>query len=294
MSTRNLKRTLLYTPSGLWLVLVCLLSFTSPLAASGGEDGKWPALKGKHFVVQLEPDDSGRVSSESLFWGQKVLREAERNYHRISSSLGIQTEDPWLWERRCVISLYRDKASYIEGTGRPRWSSAAAAFYDGPVIQGHRQSDTFLESELAHEIAHLLFRDYVGRENPHVPRWMDEGVALWFETSDRSHDLDGLIREKALKGKLVSVRDLDRIYKGGAVAGWASHESVSLFYAESRSLMKFLLGRFGQARFVNFLKSFREGRTVDESLRKAYGSSMPDLTALEREWYRSLQISTST
>lgn len=280
--------------------LVVIPPLPSSLLAMPSEDG-WQILKGQHFILHVEEEDG--------FFGQKVLREAERLYDRISSSLGYLQRESWLWENRCLIYLYRDKNSYLEGTRRPAWSSAASTFHpvtgvnsDGlrPVIEGHRGSETFLETELPHEIAHLLFRKLVGVMNANIPLWLDEGIALWQEEvhasapETRGDLLEGIIRDEAARGALIPFSDLTTVGEGTQLSAWARGQPVTLFYAESYSLVKFLVSRFGHARFVNFLRELREGEKPESSLAKTYGVYFQDLASLEREWQRSLDIARSS
>src|SRR3990167_1242057 len=98
---------------------------------AGSQD--WKTLKGKHFLIHIQPN----ASQDALFFGQKVLTEAERYYDRIQTTLGHLNQDPWLWDHRCHINLYRDKQAYVKEAGRPSWSSASASFDRprSPVVQ---------------------------------------------------------------------------------------------------------------------------------------------------------------
>ncbi len=267
-----------------------VIVFAGNVFAQADGSNHWQILKGKHFFVHMQADDS-----QALFFGQKVLTEAERFYDRIQTSLGHLNQDPWLWEKRCHIYLYRDKQSYVTEAGRPSWSSASASFDKVPVIDSHLGAQNFLETELPHEITHLLFREYVGVDNAKVPRWLDEGIALWNEQSSRSSLLANIVQQKAREGHLIPVTALSGNFKeiefSGSGAGWGSQESVTLFYAESYSMVQFLVSRFGQPRFVEFIRSLKNGGTVEASLRKTYGIRFQTLASFEKEWYRSLDFS---
>jgi len=254
---------------------------------AGSQD--WKTLKGKHFLIHIQPN----ASQDALFFGQKVLTEAERYYDRIQTTLGHLNQDPWLWDHRCHINLYRDKQSYVKEAGRPSWSSASASFDGVPTIDSHLGAKGFLETELPHEIAHLLFREYVGVDNANVPRWMDEGIALFNEKSDRGSMLDKMVRAKAHEGRLISLAALSGNFNNVELSGakWGSEESITLYYAQSYSIIQFLVDRFGQPRFVEFVRSLKNGGTVEQSLRKTYGTRFQNLASFENEWLKALNFS---
>jgi len=268
-------------------LLLCVFQVIGFGQTAGSQN--WKTLKGKHFIVHIQPNSS----QEALFFGQKVLTEAERYYDRIQSTLGHLNQEPWLWDNRCHINLYRDKQSYVKEAGRPSWSSASASFDGVPTIDSHLGAKGFLETELPHEIAHLLFREYVGVHNANVPRWMDEGIALFNEKSARGAILDKMVRVKAHEGRLISLAALSGNFNNVELSGakWGSEESVTLYYAQAYSIVQFLVDRFGQPRFVEFVRSLKNGGTVEESLRKTYGTRFQNLASFENEWLKALNFS---
>jgi hypothetical protein len=275
-------------------VLTALLSVSFPAAARAESGAAWTPLKGKHFIVYMEGTEAGAAGADFLYFGQRVLKEAEKYYQRISSSIGHSSyQDPWLWDNRCAIFIYASKRSYVKGARMPGWSNAAASFENVPTIRAYLGADDFLGTQLPHEITHLLLRQFVGVENGNVPRWVDEGVALWFEESGRAREMDAWVSLEAAQGKHISIACLTGLSDPSfspASPDQALHESVSLFYAESFSVVNFLMERFGEARFVELLRQFKKGSDVETALRKAYGASFRDLASLEQEWLRSLNV----
>ncbi len=301
-------------------VLLGFLLFLLPanLLALPTDGSSWQIIKGQHFIIYLQGND--------LFLGQKTLQEAERLYDRIASSLGYFDRSGWLWENRCAIYLYQNRRSYIKGAQRPAWSNASSSFGSGneaqrstvkhsgavprrqccfassakeaeprtPIIQASAESETFLAAELPHEIAHLVFRQFVGVNNSQVPLWLDEGVALWQEKlGARAERLEGIVRQAASERRLISLSSLSGAQETNHLPTWASQQSISIFYAESFSLVKFLISRYGEARFAEFVRHLKNGDTLEESMRGTYGSSFRNLSSLEYEWQHSLEISGS-
>ncbi|MBI4550575.1 MAG: hypothetical protein HY714_06580 [Candidatus Omnitrophica bacterium] len=270
-----------------------MVSLSSPANVRADSGPVWTPLKGKHFIVYMEAE-SGRAGAEFLYFGQSVLKEAEKHYQKIASAIGHSSyQDPWLWDRRCAVYIYASKRSYLKGARMPGWSNAAASFENVPTIRAYLGADDFLGTQLPHEITHLLMRQFVGVGNASVPRWIDEGVALWFEESGRAREMDDWVSVEAAQGRHISIARLTGLSDPSlapASPDQGLNQSVSLFYAESFSVVNFLMERFGQARFVELLRQFKKGSDVETALRKAYGASVRDLEALEQEWLRSLNV----
>ncbi len=241
-------------------------------------------FKGKHFVVQIEGDQKS--------FGQEVLREAERFYDIISVSLGCPVKNTWMWEGRCEIFVYANKESYLKHSEAPAWSNAFSSYLPKKVIRGYSESKTFLTSELPHEISHLLFRELVGAENPNVPLWLDEGIAVFHEAGQRGGVFERLLQERAPEGRAISLDELCGMGRGMARTSWSSPDASSAlaFYAYSYSFVKFLVEQSGQAQFAKFLREFTQGRDVKEALGRNYRHSFRDLEDLEREWNHSIRV----
>lgn len=270
-----------------WLMLAVLLfSLASPLHAEQNSPG-WYILKGQHFVLHLEGNDP--------LLAQKILREAESYYDKISTSLGYSRREAWLEENRCEMHLFKDRLSYVTNTGKPGWSNAAASPLPRKRIEAHLEAPSLLAVELPHEIAHLLFRSYVGVENANVPLWLDEGVALTAEQGARAPALEKILTANIQAGRLISVRDLTGISEGASLRAWGSPgASVSLFYAEAYGLVQFLTERHGHGRFTEFVRRLKNGDSLETALARNYGHAFRSLDSLEEEWQKSLQFARSS
>ncbi|MCM8796248.1 MAG: hypothetical protein NC928_06165, partial [Candidatus Omnitrophica bacterium] len=114
---------------------------------------EWQELKGEHFLVYFTQDKK---------FAQEVLNKAEVYYQRIASELGYpRYSEFWLWDKRVKIYIYPDHTSFLQATQQPQWSYGMADYKNKQIIS-FLWSKGFLESLLPHEIAHLIFRDFVG------------------------------------------------------------------------------------------------------------------------------------
>ncbi|MFC1919128.1 peptidase MA family metallohydrolase, partial [Chloroflexota bacterium] len=127
-----------------------------------------------------------------------------------------------------------------------------------------------------HELAHLVVHQMTFNPYSELPTWLDEGLAMYAEGELEAGYADFL--EKAIaEDSLISVRSLASpfsAYGGQAV----------LSYAQSYSLVEFLVAGYGQNRMLELLNTFSEGSSYDRALEKVYGFDMDGLDNLWRDY----------
>lgn len=248
------------------------LLFFFPLLSDCAEG--WRELKGGHFIVYHQ----GREEEAAA-----ILRKAEDCYSEIADDLGyVRYENFWQWERRVKILVYPDLPSFLAATRQPGWSSGSANYTTKEII-GFLGSSAFLNDTLPHEIAHLVFRDFVGFAGD-APLWLDEGVAQWVERSKRAV-VRYAARDLYEQKKLMSLSVLTRT--DVRVSG--NSEEARSFYIQAASLVEFLISRYGTDRFTQLCRQLRDGRSLDEALRFVYPTQMRGIEALETEWLAYLK-----
>jgi hypothetical protein len=180
------------------------------------------------------------------------------------------------------------------------------ADYTNKQIISYVEGKWFMESILPHEMAHLIFRDFVGFKGE-IPLWLDEGVAQWEEESKRSiiKDVakklfyeDALLSiEDLMKLDIRSIKENDRIYirpartKEGkqGVLLISVNQLIDTYYIESVSLVGFLIEKYGSNSFSVFCRELRDGKTLEEGIKSAYPGRMRSLTDLEDKWREYLE-----
>jgi hypothetical protein len=276
--------------------LFVLFFFSHPVFASPTQN--WIESKGEHFIVYSTGDKN---------FSKDVLSMAEVYYRRIASDLGYPRHSGfWTWDKRVRITVYPDQASFLKATGEPDWSAGMADYKTKEIIS-YEWSKDFLESLLPHEIAHLIFRDFVQFEGE-VPLWLDEGVAQWEEKETRK-DLKTKAKQLYDKDSLLSINDLIRLniklidtkekklyFRGSrtksgkiAVLILSPDVLINTYYIEGGSLVGFLIETYGIGRFSGFCREFRDGKTFEEALRFAYSEHFQSIRELEDEWRNYLE-----
>ena len=252
-----------------------LLGSVLVLAGRGApsDEVPWQLLKGKHFLVSYQKDKA---------FAHKVLQRAESDYDRITQELGFTRRDGfWLWDRRVRILIYPSRNAYITQAGAPAWAAGQANYVER-TISTFRGSDDFVNSVLPHEMTHLIFREFVGFDSD-IPLWLDEGIAQWEDKSNREKALK-LARRLYRRGELMSLETLTNTDVRSATSGRRAVE----FYAQSVSLVGFMITDHGATRFRKFCGHLRDGKTIEDALRFTYPSSMRNLKQLETAWLKTL------
>ena len=66
-------------------------------------------------------------------------------------------------------------------------------------------------------------------------------------------------------------------------------QKVSLWYAQSESMVQFMIERGGRIGFSQFLPALKDGKSFDEAIRSAYIGVWGDLPGFTRAWQASPQ-----
>ncbi len=256
-------------PVSLFLTILLFL----PVAFADTKD--WKVAKGTHFLVFYQ-----NASSDFI---DRVMERAEDDYNRIADALGFTRFNFWLWDNRARIYIYNDKAEYQEATRQPEWSSGVALIgREAKNIYSFINEEKFFESVLPHEMGHIIFKEFVGFVNPAIPLWLDEGVACYQEGT-RLESAGRILRKAVEENKFIKLEELFdfRPY------GLADSETVGIFYAESVSLVDFLIKEFGKDRFVLFCQHLRDKKKFHRAM--AYVYPFGSIQELDAAWQKSLR-----
>jgi hypothetical protein len=164
---------------------------------------------------------------------------------------------------------------------RPEEWIAGVAFPDWDLLVVRGEYFTFLKpagdrplAVLDHELAHLVIHR---REGVRVPRWLDEGLALWAARQFPGPEDEAFLSGLARVGGLYSLEALEREMP-------KSHESASLAYEESVLWVEWLKQRFGPGVTGDLLGSLEKDETFASALEARTGLSRRDLEAGFRRW----------
>lgn len=163
------------------------------------------------------------------------------------------------------IVIAPDEARFREaiGSAAPEWGAAIAMPEHGTIVmQGGRSGSAAGDPRetLRHELAHLALYEALG-DLP--PRWFDEGYAS-YAAGEVARD-DVLATNVALVFTGIPPLDsLDALFTGG-------ESRAQTGYALARSAVAAVAALDRQRGLALFFQYWRETRSMDEALRRAYG-----------------------
>ena len=132
---------------------------------------------------------------------------------------------------------------------------------------------------LVHELAHLLVGEVTFNCFGDLPRWLDEGLAVYSEGGPPEFQRVAL-QEAIDNRELISLRSLNSSFP-------ASDTGATLSYALSWSLVDYMITAYGWPRMQELLAVFSEGSTYEAAVEQVYGL---DLDSLEDGWHSSLGL----
>ncbi len=258
---------------------------------------EWKRLDGDHFIVFY-------AGEEKL--ARDVSHKAEYYYEHIAEDLGYpRYSEFWTWDKRVKIYIYPDKASFTKSTSQPEWSEGMADYAKKQIVS-YAWSQGFQDALLPHEMAHLIFRDFVGFKGE-IPLWLDEGVAQWAEEFKRD-SIKQIVKRAYQEDAMISLDDmmkldvrkvsnqnklfvrLNRTREGEEGVLFLDGERlVNIYYMQSVALVGFLIERYGSDRFAELCRQLRDGKVIEEALRFAYPSKIGSLPELETEWRKYIE-----
>lgn len=255
----------------LFLILAVLFL---PAPQVPAQTEKWRENKSTHFIIHFAGASENFVS--------RVADSAEDYYNRIADELGFRRFDFWLWDNRAHIYIYDNARDYQKATGQPGWSGGCARIKE-KTISTFLDAPHFFESILPHEMGHIIFREFVGFDNYAVPLWLDEGVASYEERLKRSA-ANAIIKKAIANGKFM---DLERL-SGFNLQLNADDEPVAIFYAESVSLVGYLVAKFGSDDFISFCQALRDKKDLLRAISTVYPySTLGELDSAWREYLKN-------
>jgi len=129
---------------------------------------------------------------------------------------------------------------------------------------------------LAHELTHLVIHQMTLNPYNDIPTWLDEGLAVRSEGSPQYYYVDAL-NQAIMDDSLISVQSISSPFS-------ALSDLAILSYAESYSVVDYLITTYGKDNMLELLETFRAGASYDGALMEVYGFDIDGLDRLWREY----------
>ena len=228
--------------------------------------------------------DWGHISSDQVnfFWYegddsfvQELAYAADAALDDLSEEVGVFLDQPAnfyiyanSWDLHGAL-VYPDE--WTGGVAFPAYNTIVIGISPGSMGWGKRA--------IAHEMGHLVVHQYVFGPYGVLPTWLDEGLAMDAEGDLRS-DLQQMLSQAIARDTLFSISSIASSFP-------ADPNEAKLSYAESYSVVEFLIDSYGSDRIVELLQVFKNGSTDDEALLQVYGF---DTDGLGERWRVSLGL----
>jgi tetratricopeptide (TPR) repeat protein len=174
--------------------------------------------------------------------------------------------------KRQVVVLYGGRRFFALASV-PDWVSGV---YDGKIrvaLRANAEDPTVMSSVLAHELAHALMRQVSGDR---APGWLHEGLAQWLEGRRISRDET---RDAVKAGGARSIEELESRFPGAM-----DRAQAKALYAQSLSLVEYVVAVRGEGALVCVVRRLRDGDTLAEALRREAGLAPGELFSGWRAW----------
>ena len=201
-------------------------------------------------------------------FAETIMLSAQETLARLAEDTGAHLK------RSAEIYLYASSQDLLGAMIFPQeWTGGVAFTRYGAIAIGIAPSElSWGRRVIAHELTHLVTHQMTFNPYNELPTWLNEGLSMYAEGSLERGFVAFLDRAVA-EDELISVRSLSSPFSAHA-------EESYLSYAQSYSLVEFLVSTYGQAKMLELLNTFREGNTYDGALEKVFGFDMDGLNAL--------------
>jgi Peptidase MA superfamily len=208
-------------------------------------------------------------------FGQSIMSTTQKGLETLAERTGASPD------RTIHLSIYTSEQDYHNSTiGESEWSGGETLpEYNSIILLIRPGSMTSDLSGISHELAHVIVDQVTYNPYNFVPYWLNEGIAMDIQYADGGliSQFSGPLRNAINNNTLISVRSLCSPFS-------AFPEKAYLSYAESYSIVDYLISQFGAAKMLQFLNSFKQGITYDGALQSVYGFDMDGLNNQWKTW----------
>lgn len=218
----------------------------------------------------------------NLYWygqgqsfGQAVMSEAQSALKTLAAETGAKPDS------MINISVYTSDQDYMASVlGVPEWSGGEELSQYNSVLVIVRPDS--LNADLpgvAHELTHVIVGQITYNTYNTIPFWLNEGLAvhIQFPQGNLPSVFTTALSNAINTNTLISVRSLS-----GPFSAYANKAYLS--YAESVSIVTYLINKYGPTKMNQLLNTFKQGSTYDGALQATYGFNMDGLFSQWKAW----------
>ena len=215
------------------------------------------------------------------FFAGELQAAAHETLARLLADTGAHLDKP------STIYIYASTADLQGALVYPsEWTGGVAYVQFSTIAIGISPAQlTWGKGAIAHELTHLVTHQMTFNPYGEPPTWLTEGLAVYAEGLPNPAYSSSLY-QAIVKNDLISVRSLSSPFS-------AYPDEATLSYAESYSLVSFLIQEYGQPNMLELLNTFKEGSGYDAALLKVFGFDMDGLDAAWQDYVTRLYLPAS-
>jgi len=224
----------------------------------------WRSLtQGKVTIYWYKGDDS---------FAQELMAATQQALGRLAEDTGAYLEKP------AKLYIYASSNDLKGGMIYPQeWTGGVAFTRFGIIAIGISPGNIdWGKMAIAHELTHLVINQVTLNPYNSPPNWLDEGLAMYTEGM-LGPEFTTYLSKAIAEDSLISVQSLSSPFSAYA-------EEATLSYAESYSLVEFLIANYGRGKMLELLNTFGQGSGYDAALQTVYGFDMDGLDRLWRDY----------
>ena len=179
--------------------------------------------------------------------------------------------------RPVPAAIYVDRKAFIAATGMPPRSRVVglATFPAGVIHIDGTGLLASIEKVVPHEVGHVMVARALGPALPALPTWFNEGIAEYV-AGETAAQVDPVWVRAVGQGSSLDVAELNAaIDERGEQAGLA--------YAESASIVNFLVAERGETVIADLMGSLARTRDFETSLQEVTGWRTSELESTWRK-----------
>lgn len=218
----------------------------------------------------------------TLFWygqgqsfGSSVMTEAQSALSTLATDTGATPD------KTVNISVYASQQDYAASVaGAPEWAGGEElSQYDSVFILVRPGALSQDLPGVAHELTHVIVGQITSNPYNSIPFWLNEGLAVHvqFPQGNLPSEFSTALSNAIADNSLISVRSLSDPFSAYA-------DKATLSYAESDSIVTYLINQYGSTKMLQFLDNFEQGSTYDGALQANYDFNMDGLFTQWKAW----------
>ncbi|MDP2919064.1 MAG: peptidase MA family metallohydrolase [Dehalococcoidia bacterium] len=222
----------------------------------------------------------------TVFWyeggdtfAREIMTAAQDAASRLQQDTGAFLKEP------VRLYIYASSQDLLGSMIFPQeWTGGVAFTRYGAISIGISSLNlTWGKRAIAHELTHLVTNQMTLNPYNELPVWLEEGIAMVNEGPLQSA-FNQVLAQAISNNKLISLQTLASPFSSFA-------EQSYLSYAESYSVVDYLIRTYGKDKMFALLETFRQGSTYDGALNKVYGF---DTQTLNSRWKQSVGVVSRT